>query len=143
MSVTMRIDGGKESQAALANMAGEIRKAAGMAVAQTAAELEGVIELRIQQGPKTGRVYKRGNRMHRASAPGQAPASDFGILLGSIYHERETDLTYTVGSRMAEAAYLEYSTSRMAARPFFRPSVEEIRPVFQGRLEQLIKGATT
>jgi hypothetical protein len=40
----------------------------------------------IQSGSKTGRTYKRYNptRTHRASAPGEAPASDTGNLVSNI-----------------------------------------------------------
>src|SRR5262245_62766200 len=37
--------------------------------------------------PKSGRVYKRGNRTHTASAPGEAPAIDTGFLANSIQTE--------------------------------------------------------
>ena len=40
----------------------------------------------IMQGPKTGRIYEKYNprRTHKASAPGQAPASDTGNLVRNI-----------------------------------------------------------
>ena len=43
----------------------------------------------IMQGPKTGRIYEKYNprRTHRASAPGQAPASDTGNLVSQIHYQ--------------------------------------------------------
>ena len=40
----------------------------------------------IQTGPKSGRIYEKYNprRTHKASAPGQAPASDTGNLVRNI-----------------------------------------------------------
>ena len=148
----VRIEGSRELQRAFARMGDDVRQAAGVAVKETAQELEGAVKLKIQQGTKTGRVYDTlfftaangkvipyGSRpRHKASAPGEAPASDTGTLIGSIYHEREGDLTYAVGTRLGYAEYLEYGTSRMAARPFFRPAVEQIKPVYLGRLERII-----
>lgn len=141
MTVNIRLTGSKEAMRAIAALGDEVREAASEAVRATAAELEGAVKLKIQQGPKTGRLYRGGNVVHQASAPGEAPANDTGTLMGSIYHEREADLTYTVGSRMVYAAYQEYGTSRMAARPFFRPAVEDIRPAFAARLEAIVAGA--
>jgi HK97 gp10 family phage protein len=141
MSVTMRIDGGEELQRALAALGDEVREATGRVVQETAQDLEAAIKLEIQQGAKTGRVYRRGGVSHRASAPGEAPASDTGTLIGSIQHERENAHAYSVGSRLDYAAFLEYGTSRMAARPFFRPAAEAIKPVFRGRLEAIVRGA--
>ena len=41
----------------------------------------------IQTGPKSGRTYEKYNprRTHKASAPGQAPASDTGNLVSQNY----------------------------------------------------------
>ncbi len=39
---------------------------------------------RPMRGPKSGRVYRRKSVVHRASAPGEAPAIDTGILRFSI-----------------------------------------------------------
>ena len=141
MRVSVRLEGAKELQAAFSRMSKQVTQATATAVRETAQELEGAVKLKIQQGPKTGRTYRRGGVVHQASAPGEAPASDTGTLLGSIYHERESDLAYVVGTRIRYAPWLEYGSSRMAARPFFRPSLEQIQPVYQGRLERIINGA--
>jgi HK97 gp10 family phage protein len=137
----IRLDGSRELQVALREAGDDVRAEAGRVVQEAAAELEGAVKLKIQQGQKTGRIYTRGKVRHRASAPGQSPASDTGTLLGSIHHERITPMSAMVGSRLAYAAYLEYGTSRMAPRPYFRPAVEDIRPVFTARLEAAVAGA--
>ena len=140
MTASIRIDAGR-FQSALRDMSDDLRAAAGLAVTETAAEMGADLKISIQQGPASGRLYKRGNVVHQASAPGETPASDTGTLMRSIYHERETDLTYAIGSRLVYAAYLEYGTSRMAPRPFFRPSAERIRTVFEAKVEAAIAGA--
>lgn len=74
----------------------------------------------ILKGPKTGRTYiRRGRIKHRASSPGQPPASDTGTLARSIVIDVDkTNFTATVGSNVVYAPFLELGTSRMAARPF-------------------------
>lgn len=138
----IRLEGTEELKRALQNMTTEIREQVEDAVLDTAAELEGAIKLRVQQGPKTGKLYKRRSVVHQASAPGESPASDTGDLMRSIYHEQIAPLTATVGSRLAYALYLEYGTRRgLEQRPFFRPAVEAIRPKFYKALERAVAGA--
>lgn len=83
----------------------------------------------IQRGPKSGTVYRRGNVSHQASAPGQYPASDTGRLAGSVRMEMPTqgNLTGRVGTAVAYGPYLEFGTSRMAARPWLLPSFERAK----------------
>lgn len=89
------------------------------------------------------RAYKKGNKIHFSSSPGDTPALDTGILRNSISHivkffggmitgrvgpdidviaaksEAGTDLDYGL--------YLELGTSKMAARPFLRPTLRKMR----------------
>ncbi len=86
----------------------------------------------ILSGKKTGVIYGRGKkitrgknkgkykRYHQASAPGQAPANDFGNLANNIFAETDKKLTASLISRAPYSIYLEYGTYKMAARPFFR-----------------------
>ena len=137
----LTIEGTKEMQAALKDISDDVFQAADAAVMESAANLHAGVVLRIQQGPHTGKLYRRGDVVHRASAPGQAPASDTGALLDSIYHEREGRLTAVAGSRMAYAAYLEFGTTKIDPRPAWVPEVEEERPRFLMALEDAIAGA--
>lgn len=77
--------------------------------------------------PGTGRVYVRDGKMHRASTPGQPPAKDTGTLEDSIEYKvtkEGYDVVGLVGSTADYAIYLEFGTSKMAARPFLRPVLE-------------------
>lgn len=140
MSIAIRLEGSKELQAALQRASKDIRDAVSRAVVGTALELQGNIKTSIARGPASGRTYEKYNprRTHTASASGQPPMTDTGRLVNSIEFDKIGDLTATVGSKLAYATYLEYGTSRMAARPFFRPAVEKITPKYQERLEKAI-----
>lgn len=142
--VRITLSGGKELQAALKAMGPRLETEVSKAVTGTALELQGDVKKRIQRGPASGRVYQKYNprRTHQASAPGEAPMSDTGRLANSIFFEVEGRLTATVGSRLIYALWLEYGTSKMAARPYFRPAVEAMRPKFQARLEAAVRKAT-
>lgn len=78
------------------------------------------------QGTKSGRTYRRGrNRLHRASAPGQAPAIDTGMLVNAHAVRQVGPMRYRIEVSTEYALPLEFGTGRMAARPFLRPAVEK------------------
>lgn len=83
----------------------------------------------IQSGPATGRIYKRGNRTHQASAPGEFPMSDTGQLASSVQVEPATRgrLLGAVGTAVMHGRHLEFGTERMVARPWLLPSFEAQR----------------
>lgn len=73
---------------------------------------------------------------HQASAPGEPPAVDTGLLRASIGHTVATDaegLYAEIGSGggvapgVKYAAYLELGTSKMEPRPYLRPSIDAAR----------------
>jgi HK97 gp10 family phage protein len=95
---------------------------------------------------KSGRMYGA----HQASAPGEAPAVDTGLLLNSIQSELvETSATSALAQAgVAGAEYgeaLEYGTARILPRPYMRPALDnnEDRIVAGVRdaLEALVMGA--
>ena len=153
MSVTIRLEGSEQLQRELRRLSGDLRQAVADTVEAVAIELRADIVESVDRGPASGRTYthyfyttKNGKlaqgrkraKPHTASAPGQPPMSDTGRLANSITLDRVGDLTASVGSALNYALWLEYGTSRMAARPFFRPAVERMRPKYIGKLEELI-----
>ena len=83
----------------------------------------------IQTGAKSGIMYQKYNprRQHRASAPGQAPASDTGNLVSKIRVKQKNPNTTQVESGADYSAFLEYGTSKMQPRPFLFPAFEKSR----------------
>ncbi len=81
----------------------------------------------IIRGAKSGRLYRRGKTViHRASAPGEAPANDTGRLASAFKASASPlSLEASVTAGTAYAAHLEYGTTKMAARPFLRPAAEK------------------
>lgn len=60
------------------------------------------------------------------SAPGEPPGVDTGALQRSITVQQVGHLRYVVAVGTEYAAYLEYGTSNMAARPFLLPAFKTI-----------------
>jgi hypothetical protein len=92
----------------------------------------------IQSGPKTGRVYKRGSRVHQASAPGESPATDTGALANASNAEQEHSALWNVTFTSEYAKGLEFGTPRVAARPFLRPAVEAERRRFVAAMRKIV-----
>lgn len=94
----------------------------------------------ILQGAKSGVVYELYNprRTHRSSAAGEPPASDTGRLVSNIFTTFEDNgFTSNIESRVDYSAYLEFGTSKMAARPFLQPALEENKQ----KIRKLIRDA--
>ncbi len=106
---------------------------------------------KILQGPKTGKVHRRRGTIHRASAPGEAPASDTGqlaqagtveplvgrngtrVVFRKVYARAlELGSAYRIsggsGADMVsgpDPAQREFGTQTLEPRPFLRPSLIE------------------
>jgi hypothetical protein len=139
---TIQLDGADDLLTALRRLGDRARAEAGRAVNATALEVRGDIVRRYQRGPKTGEVYARGgNVTHRASAPGEAPATDTGRLASSVQYRSTGQMSAEVSTAVEYGAYLEFGTARIAPRPAWRPAVQEAAPKFRQRLEEALRRA--
>lgn len=102
----------------------------------------------VQRGPKSGRLYgtasdiskvttkSRGyksaeKRVHRASAPGEAPATDLGDLVRSIKVVKAANTGKSIvvyvqagfTDKVNYAKALEYGTAKIRPRPYMWPAV--------------------
>jgi len=113
----------------------QLRKQASAIIKKILADVHSKI-LDLMREPKTGVVYYRGKKKsikHQASAPGQAPAVDQGILWNSIktFQPRPLEGALEIGAGYAR--FLEEGTRFMQRRPY-------IEPAFNGVLEKLDQG---
>lgn len=109
-----------------------------------------VVEVTIRRGdakakeliaaPGHGREYKRGSVTHRASAPGEPPATDLGNLLNGIGHEMTGDLTGAWYSTAEYSEILEFGGGHIAARPFMAPSAKAIEGDWQRGIMGIFSG---
>ncbi len=91
----------------------------------------------IARGTKTGKPRADGSR---ASASGEAPATDTGFLQNNIVTRVATNgLSGEVVSRAEYSEYLEFGTLQMGARPFMHPALEQNKPKILARLRNLMK----
>ncbi len=82
---------------------------------------------------------------HVASAPGEAPNRDTGVLQANIENSKTGPVSAEVRSKAPYAAPLEFGTSKMAARPYMRPARDKmapkIRKLFAREIDKLVKGS--
>lgn len=101
------------------------------------------IKLKVTNRAPTGRLYKRGKRRyHRASAPGEPPAVDFGQYRASWTWATGSEGSrrfVAVGTAQKRAPYLEFGTSKMKARPHVRPVMREEASSISNRLAARIE----
>jgi HK97 gp10 family phage protein len=79
----------------------------------------------IQQHQSKGRTYGK----HTASVAGNPPNSDTGFLANNIFMVLDADkFGGAVESRADYSGFLEFGTSKMGARPYLQPALEENKP---------------
>lgn len=113
------------------------------AITRGAIVVQGKARRAIMDGPKTGNEYPRGKNVHKASAPGEAPANDTGNLAGSVTVVNaqpgpQPEAIVIAGARYAK--WLEYGTKdgKLKPRPFMRPAAESsIEQINKYILEEL------
>lgn len=91
--------------------------------------------------PKSGRLYarKRGEgfrRAHRASAPGEAPASDSGAMERSLTIVRKSSLESLITTNLDYPVFLE--DPQKLDRPLWLATVDEMLPELSNDLAQML-----
>lgn len=145
MQIDVQIQGLDRLRGKFANLQGEIDREVQAGLFVVAKKIEGDAKKSILNGQKTGQIYKRGNVLHRASAPGESPANDTGRLANSINGEvSKSAMEATVkagGGIVKYARMLEFGTIRIAPRPFMRPAVESNRNWIADRMKKAVMNA--
>lgn len=93
---------------------GEINKPASMRL----------IDMGLQMSRRRQGQVVSGFRFHRASAPGQPPATDTANLVNSMRARRTGKTSAELAINAGHAGLLEFGTDDMAPRPFVMPSID-------------------
>ena len=101
-------------------------------VAQLATRGREIVVLSMQE-PKSGRVNPRTGILR--SAPGEAPAVDWGKLINSIFVIAD-ESKGAFGSSDPKAILLEMGTTDTAPRPFLTPAMEQLKEEFGTLVER-------
>lgn len=139
----MRLTGTDELRRSLAEFSINADKEIEAIVRGTAQNIRTHAIKSIQRGTKSGIAYEKYNpkRMHKASAAGEAPATDTGRLANSIQADIEGKQA-TVFTNVEYAPWLEFGTQAMEPRPFMYPALELERPKWESRLNRIVDAAS-
>lgn len=92
----------------------------------------------IRRRNKTGRLYIFRGRLHRASAPWEAPANMTGRLLKSSNYTVRNYQQMTIGESVFYAKFLELGTRKMAPRPHLIAAIKNKSGITCKLLEKAI-----
>lgn len=82
---------------------------------------------RVSRGGGGGQTYRRGHgRYHRASAPGEYPATDSGRLVNSVNYQMHGSREGSLFSDVEYSRYLTEGTVHMAARRMLADTLTEV-----------------
>jgi len=138
--ISVRLQGTAELRRALNRLRGAERRQAQQDGLEAGARVvETYVKTSMAEGGKSGQLYSRGGKSHRASAPGEAPAVDYSNLYNSIQIEEVTPEQAIVSASAEYAEHLEFGTSRMAARPYLRPAVDEHEGEIVAAIEDAVR----
>ena len=119
--------GAEDTEAGLRMLPAKARRGAIKGLEAISLLLQNRARRGIQKGPKTGRLYRRRAIPHRASAPGEFPATDTGFLVTSVIaHVDMESLEAVLSSGILYAKWLELGTRKMSPRPFLVPTLKSV-----------------
>lgn len=138
--INIEMDGISALSRQLAELAGDADAVMTEVVTNLAVDTQREAVQGIQRGPATGAVRPDGSR---ASAPGEYPMSDTGRLANNVVANLPTsgNISAEVGTNVQYGRYLEFGTSRMAARPWLLPSFNKAKAGVEAKLKRAIERA--
>ena len=141
-AITVRVRNMGRLQAKVKKLPLDIQAATVIGLRGLATPIEDDIKRSIRTGARTGRIVKRYHpeRIHQASAPGEVPANDLGMLANSIEVDVDpTQFNMTISASVPYAQELEYGTRHMLPRPFLRPALTRWRQRIIDAIHNAIK----
>lgn len=141
-AITVRVRNMGRLQAKVKKLPLDIQSATVIGLRGLATPIEDDIKRSIRTGARTGRIVKRYHpeRIHQASAPGEVPANDRGMLANSIEVDVDpTQFNMTISASAPYAQELEYGTRHMLPRPFLRPALTRWRQRIIDAIHNAIK----
>lgn len=144
-TVGIKLDGMAQLLGQLRALGADADDAVAMVITDLVTDTHGFAVSGMASGG-SGRVYEKYNprRSHRASSPGDYPATDTGRLAGSVSMvlPSASSLIGEVGTNLPYGAWLEFGTSRMAARPWLLPSFERAKIGVEKELRTRVEALT-
>ena len=114
-------------------------------VLATAHMIEGDAKQSILDRRSRGNEYQRGDKIHYAAEPGNAPNSDSGNLAGSVLPVKKGKLSAEIGfgaeyAIPLELGWISKDGKHQGPFPFLRPAVDRHARVFAQAIAAVMKG---
>lgn len=141
-AITVRVRNMGRLQAKVKKLPLDIQAATVIGLREIAQPMEDDVKRSIRSGARTGKIVTRYHpeRIHQASAPGEPPANDRGMLANSIEVDVDpTQFNMTLSAGAPYAQELEYGTRHMLPRPFLRPALARWRERIIAAIQRAIK----
>ncbi len=141
-AITVRVRNMGRLQAKVKKLPLDIQAATVMGLRDIAVPMEEDVKRSIRTGARTGKIVKRYHpaRVVQASAPGEPPANDRGMLANSIEVDVDpVQFNLTLSAAAPYAQELEYGTRHMLPRPFLRPALTRWRERIIAAIHNAIK----
>ena len=143
MSVSIKAYNDERAKKRLNDLTDNIVNAINRSLAKDIVLMDADVKKSIQQGTRSGRVYKRRSVRHRASAAGEFPKTDTGQLVSGFNFKlpkrKRRLLTAELENKTKHAKYLEFKPSSQGGRPFMRPTANKWRPIIKKNLDNAVK----
>ena len=131
-----KITGGKAHAARLKRLSGAtMQRELGKSLFAAGQKVE--VEAAISMTAGRSEVVDKKN--HVPSKPGEPPAVLYGDLRRSLTTAHIAPLQVEVRADDEKAAWLEYGTSKMAARPYMRPARDKMLPAIERMIADAVK----
>lgn len=131
-----KISGDDKAQRRIQNIPRTAIKAVGQALFAAGEIIKSDAQVSITTGAVSG-------KNHVPSRPGEPPNEDTGDLRRGIIVTQPAPLIVQISSNAPYSAYLEFGTSKMAARPFMGPASRKnrntVRALVAGAVDRAIK----
>ena len=90
--------------------------------------------------PGHGRTYKRAEIVHRASAPGEPPATDTGVSRRTVGWIKDGPFGWKFGAGSIVLLWLERGTRFILPRPWIWPSIRRALPKMRAAIRLRLGG---
>lgn len=144
LMVGVKIIGKRKLDAQLKRINRNLRNDLAAEMVKVVDELKNDGKIEISTGGRSGRLYKRGNRTHQASAPGEYPKTDTGKLVLSFFRKvikSRNQVTGFLINNAPHARYLEFKPASMGGRPFMRPLWKKWKAPISARFKKVIRSS--
>lgn len=137
MGITIRTRSGQPLNTLGTRAVDEYKRRAQAAGDEAMSELQAAA-VQVLSQPGHGRTYKRGEIVHRASAPGEPPAADTGTARRTVGWITKGTFRWRFGTGSIVLLWLERGTRFILPRPWIWQSIRRALPKMRAAIRRAL-----